>query len=142
MALDTTVEQLGGDPPLTVLALAGELDASNFAGLVAEVQGLYGGGTRRLVLDLSELRFMASSGLVALHSIVRILGGEAPDDLEAGWGSLHAVGHDVAGGGTQTEVQLCGVQPGVQRVLDRTGLAGMFVIHPDRAAAIAAIAAA
>lgn len=138
MALDTTVEQVDGDPPLTVLALAGELDASNFASLVSEVQGLYAAGTRRLVLDLSELRFMASSGLVALHSIVRILQGEAPDDLEAGWGSLHAIGHDVAGGGTQTDVQLCGVQPGVQRVLDRTGLAGLFVIHADRAAAIAA----
>ena len=138
MALDTTVEQVDGDPPLTVLALAGELDASNFASLVAEVQGLYAAGTRRLLLDLADLRFMASSGLVALHSIVRILQGEAPDDLEAGWGSFHTVGHDVAGAGTQTEVQLCGVQPGVQRVLDRTGLARLFVIHPDRAAAIAA----
>lgn len=138
MALDTTVEQLGGDPPLTVLALAGELDASNFASLVSEVQGLYSGGTRRLLLDLSELRFMASSGLVALHSIVRILHGEAPDDLEAGWGSFHTLSHDVADGTTQTEVQLCGVQPGVQRVLDRTGLARLFVIHADRAAAIAA----
>ena len=138
MALDTTVEQVDGDPPLTVLALAGELDASNFASLVSEVQGLYAGGTRRLVLDLTELRFMASSGLVALHSIVRILQGEAPDDLEAGWGSLHAVGHDVAGGVTQTDVQLCGVQPGVLRVLDRTGLSRLFVIHADRAAAIAA----
>ena len=98
MALDTTVEQVDGDPPLTVLALAGELDASNFASLVAEVQGLYAAGTRRLLLDLTDLRFMASSGLVALHSIVRILQGEAPDDLEAGWGSFHTVGHDVAGG--------------------------------------------
>jgi anti-anti-sigma factor len=138
MALDTTVEQHGGDPPLTILALAGELDASNFGSLVAEVQGLYAGGTRRLLLDLTDLRFMASSGLVALHSIVRILQGDAPDDLEAGWGSFHTVGHDVAGGDTQTAVQLCGPQPAVQRVLDRTGLARLFVIHPDRTAALAA----
>ena len=46
--------------------------------------------------------------------------------------------HDVAGGSTQTNVQLSGVQPGVQRVLDRTGLSRLFVVHPDRAAAIAA----
>ena len=138
MALDTTVEQVDGDPPLTILSLAGELDASNFTALVQQVQGLYDAGTRRLLVDLTDLRFMASSGLVALHSIVRILHGEAPDDLEAGWGSFHTVGHDVAGGGTQTEVQLCGPQPAVQRVLDRTGLARLFVIHPDRATALAA----
>jgi anti-anti-sigma factor len=138
MALDTTVEQHDGDPPLTILSLAGELDASNFAGLVDQVQGLYDAGTRRLLLDLTDLRFMASSGLVALHSIVRILHGETPDDLEAGWGSFHTVGHDVAGGGTQTEVQLCGPQPAVQRVLDRTGLSRLFVVHPDRATALAA----
>jgi anti-anti-sigma factor len=138
MALDTTVEQVDGDPPLTILALAGELDASNFTGLVEQVQGLYDAGTRRLLLDLSDLRFMASSGLVALHSIVRILHGEAPDDMESGWGSFHTVGHDVAGGGTQTEVQLCGAQPAVQRVLDRTGLSRLFVTHADRAAALAA----
>lgn len=138
MALDTTVEQHDGDPPLTILALSGELDASNFNALVDEVKGLYDSGTRRLLLDLTDLRFMASSGLVALHSIVRILQGEAPDDPESGWGSFHTVGHDVAGGGTQTEVQLCGPQPAVQRVLDRTGLSRLFVIHPDRATALAA----
>lgn len=138
MALDTTVEQHDGDPPLTILALSGELDASNFTGLVDQVQALYGDGTRRLLLDLTDLRFMASSGLVALHSIVRIMHGETPDDLESGWNSFHTVGHDVAGGGTQTEVQLCGPQPAVQRVLDRTGLSRLFVIHPDRASALAA----
>ena len=102
------------------------------------MQGLYASGTRRLLLDLTDLRFMASSGLVALHSIVRILHGEQPDDLDAGWGSFHTLGHDVAGGGTQTEVQLCGAQPGVQRVLDRTGLSRLFIAHPDRATALAA----
>jgi len=137
MALATTVEHVDGDPPTTVLALDGELDASNFATIVAQVQELYDAGTRRLLLDLTDLRFMASSGLVALHSIVRIMHGEQPDDLEAGWGSIHSVAHDVADGGTQTEVQLAGPQAGVQRVLDRTGLARLFVIHPDRATALA-----
>ena len=138
MALDTTVEQADGRVPITIVALDGELDASNFTGLVKSVQDLYTAGTRHVLLDLSDLRFMASSGLVALHSIVRILGGEAPDDAEAGRSALHAVGHDVSGGSTQTDVQLCGAQPAVQRVLDRTGLSRLFVAHPDRASALAA----
>ena len=138
MALDTTVEQVEGRVPITVVALTGELDASNFTDLVATVQGLYDAGTRHLLLDLAGLTFMASSGLVALHSIVRILGGGAADDADAGWQSIHDVGHEVAGGTTQTDVQLCAAQPPVQRVLDRTGLSRLFVVHPDRAAAIAA----
>jgi anti-anti-sigma factor len=138
MALDTTVEQVEARETVTVLALKGELDASNFQDLVATAQGLYEGGTRRLLLDLAELDFMASSGLVALHSIVRVFQGEAPDDPEAGWGALHDVGHDVSGGATQTAVQLCAPQPPVQRVLDRTGMSRLFVVHPDRETAIAA----
>ena len=141
MALETTVEQVDDPTPVTVLALDGELDASNFADLVRQVQDLYAAGTRALVLDLGGLRFMASSGLVALHSIVRVLRGEAPDDPDAGWQSLHDVGLDASGGASQQLVQLAAVQPGVQRVLDRTGLNRMFRSHPDRTSAIEAMTA-
>src|SRR5687768_8627915 len=134
MSLETTIEQVEGDVPLTILALDGELDASNFEGLIDTVRRLYEGGTRRLLIDLAELRFMASSGLVALHSIVRIMHGEPPPDPEAGWSALHT-----SVGETQTEVQLSGPLPAVERVLARTGLDRMFVVHPDRASALAAI---
>jgi len=133
MSLETTIEQVEGDAPLTILALDGELDASNFEGLIDTVRRLYEGGTRRLLIDLVDLRFMASSGLVALHSIVRIMHGEPPPDPEAGWSALHA---DVGPG--QTEVQLCGPQPAVERVLSRTGLDQLFTVHADRDAALAA----
>ncbi len=138
MALETTVDQAAGRVPITVLALDGELDASNFTELVEMTRRLYDAGTRHLLLDLGDLRFMASSGLVALHSIVQLMHGEPPPDPEAGWGALHSLGFDVAGGGTQTEVQLCAPQPAVERVLTRTGLTRLFVIHPDRSSAIAA----
>ncbi len=138
MALDTTVEQASGRVPVTVISLTGELDASNFNDLIETTRQLYEGGTRHLLLDLSELRFMASSGLVALHSVLRLMHGEPPPDPEVGWGALHSLGIDVAGGGTQTEVQLCCPQSAVERVLTRTGLTRLFHIHPDRATALAA----
>ena len=138
MALETTVEQASGRVPITIVGLDGELDASNFTALIDTVRGLHEAGSRHLLLDLANLRFMASSGLVALHSIVRLMHGEPPPDPEAGWNALHALGQDVAEGSTQTEVQLCGAQPAVERVLGRTGLTRLFVIHPDRASAIAA----
>jgi anti-anti-sigma factor len=133
MSLETTIERVEGPVPTTILALDGELDASNFEAVIDTVRTLYDGGTRQLLLDLAGLRFMASSGLVALHSIVRILHGEAPPDPEAGWSALHAQLGD-----RQTEVQLCAPQPPVERVLARTGLDRLFVIHPDRETALAA----
>lgn len=138
MALVTTIEQATGRVPITVIALDGELDASNFNDLIEAARQQYDSGTRHLLLDLGNLRFMASSGLVALHSILRVMHGEPPPDPEAGWGALHSLGLDVAGGATQTEVQLCAPQPAVERVLTRTGLSRLFVVHPDRTTALAA----
>jgi len=138
MALTTTTTEETGRVPITILALEGELDASNFERLVDEVRALYEAGTRNLLIDLSGLTFLASSGLVALHSIVRILHGEPPPDPESGWGALHSLGLDVDSGATQREVQLAGPQPAVARVLQRTGLDRLFVVHEDRAAGVAA----
>jgi len=134
MSLETTVDHVEGRVPITILALEGELDASNFERLIETVRGLYDDGARQLILDLAGLRFMASSGLVALHSIVRIMHGEPPPDPEAGWSALHA-----DSGARQSEVRLAGPQPGVERVLARTGLDRLFEVHPDRDAAVAAV---
>jgi anti-anti-sigma factor len=134
MSLETTTDEVEGRIPITVVALDGELDASNFESLIDTVRQLFDGGTRQLLLDLADLRFMASSGLVALHSIVRIMHGEPPPDPEAGWSALHA---NLGPG--QTEVQLCAPQPAVARVLSRTGLDRLFIVHPDRDTAIGAV---
>jgi anti-anti-sigma factor len=138
MAMQTTVERVEGRVPVTVMALSGELDASNYLRLVEDVRPLYAAGARHLLLDLSDLTFIASSGLVALYSIVTLMQGEEPPDPEYGWGALHAMGRGVEEGGVQTAVRLCGVQPAVGDVLQRTGLDGLFHSHPDRESALAA----
>jgi anti-anti-sigma factor len=138
MAMQTTVERVEGRVPVTVMALAGELDASNYLRLVDDVRPLYAAGARHLLLDLSDLTFIASSGLVALYSIVTLMQGEEPPDPEYGWSALHAMGRGVEEGGVQTAVRLCAVQPAVGEVLQRTGLDGLFHTHPDRETALAA----
>jgi anti-anti-sigma factor len=137
MALQTTVERVEARVPLTVVALDGELDASTYEHLIDDVRGLYQDGARKVVLDLSGLTYMASSGLIALHSIVQVMHGEQPPDLEGGWSAFHALGN-AAEGGKQEDVLLAGAQPGVTRVLERTGLDQLFSSYPDRASAIAA----
>jgi anti-anti-sigma regulatory factor len=65
--------------------------------------------------------------------------GQQPPDLEGGWSAFHALTDATERGERQAEVQLCGAQPAVTRVLERTGLDRLFVSHPDRATAVAAI---
>ena len=127
-----------GDPPVCVLTLTGELDASNFEQLISMAQGAHDAGMKGLVLDLSGLTFMASSGLVALYAAERIFRGEPPPDLEAGWQVFHDMG---AESGHVTNVRLCGTQEGVQRVLDRTGMSRLFATDPSIDAAVAAVQA-
>ena len=135
--METRVERGEGAPDVAVLSLDGELDASNFEHVIATGRSLYDEGTRRLVLDLTDLTYMGSSGLVALHSLAVLLRGEEPPDPEYGWSALHSVGAGGAGGAEQNAVKICGARASVDRVLERTGLKRFFEVYPNRAAALA-----
>jgi anti-anti-sigma factor len=138
MALQTTVEQAEGQVPIAIVALDGELDATSYEGVIETVHDIYKAGGRNLLLDLTNLSFISSSGLVALHTSLRLMRGEPPPEPESGWASLRAIGEEVGSGAAQANVRLCGTQDGIQKVLDRTGLGGLFPSYPDRATAIAA----
>ena len=137
MAMTIDVDDLGGSPAVSVVALDGELDASNYERLIQVVRDAYARGTRGLVLDMSKLTFMASSGLFALHSAFRLMRGETPPDPEAGWGALHEIAgdHDAEGG----SVRIAAPQDAIARVLERTGMGRLFPVDTDRDAAVAAL---
>ena len=137
MAMTIDVDDLGGARAVSVVALDGELDASNYERLIEVVRDAYARGTRGLVLDMSKLSFMASSGLFALHSAYRIMRGETPPDPEAGWGALHEVAqdHDAEAG----NVRIAGPQEAIARVLERTGMGKLFPVDADRDSAVAAL---
>jgi anti-anti-sigma factor len=137
MAMTIEVEHLGGTPSVTAVALDGELDASNFEQVIAVVRDAYERGARGLVLDLSRLTFMASSGLFALHSALRIMRGETPPDPEMGWGALHEMSHDHDT--AAANVRLAGAQDSIARVLDRTGMSSLFGMDTSRNDAVAAL---
>lgn len=137
MAMTIDVEHLGGSPSVTVVGLDGELDASNYEQVIQVVRDAYEHGARGLVLDLSRLSFMASSGLFALHSAVRIMRGETPPDPEMGWGALHEMSRDHDA--SDANVRLAAPQEAIGRVLERTGMSGIFGIDASRADAVAAL---
>ncbi len=129
-----TVEQEQGRVPVTVLGIHGELDYSNYLEVIERVQDLYGTGCRHLLIDLSEVPFIASSGLVALHSAVLVMSGQSAPDTDAGWQAFHDLGSGVQAG--QANVKLLGLQPRVEQMLQRTALLRYFEVFTDRAAAI------
>jgi anti-anti-sigma factor len=137
VAMTIDVERLDGSPPLACVALSGELDASNYEQVIDVVREAYAGGARGLVLDLEDLTFMASSGLFALHSAVRIMAGETPPDPEEGWSALHQMAMDE--NSQASTVRLAAAQEPIARVLERTGMLRLFALDATRADAIATL---
>jgi anti-sigma B factor antagonist len=88
------------------------LDASVAPAFKQAVVQLVEGGDRRLVLDLSGVTFLDSSGLGALVSILKALG-------------------------TQGSLAVCGAQGSVLALFKLTRMDKVFAIHADRAEALA-----
>lgn len=120
-----------------VLALDGELDASNYRDVIDAGAALHADGVRRLVLDLGALTYMSSSGIVALHHLVLLYAGATLPDPDAPVETSSVMGPVATGGGTSDAVRLVAPQPIVQRGLKRTGFSEVLRTYPDRASALA-----
>jgi anti-anti-sigma factor len=136
MAIQLTVSQLAGRVPVTILRPSGDLDASNYQDLIAEAQKVYDAGARDLLLDLSEVPYMSSSGLVALQSIAALLRGQAPPDPDEGWAAFRAIHRD-RNAGRQAHFKLLNPQPKVEHVLDAVGFKTFLDVAFDLEAAVA-----
>ncbi len=137
MSLETTVETAQANVPVTIVRLSGELDGSNYMSLVEQGQLLFDAGTRDMLLDLSDLTFMSSSGLVALHSVALIMRGGGLPDEGIGWGSFHAIANDIeSASGTEEHFKVLNPQPRVQKTLDTTGFSQILEIFPDERSAL------
>lgn len=134
MFITTTEAQ--GKVPVTVLHVQGEMDASNYERLIARAREAHNAGTRNLLIDISEMPFMGSSGLVALHSVAMLMRGETPPDPEAGWGALRSIDREREAG-LQEHVKLLNPQPRVERVLKMAGFDQFFEMYTDLETAIA-----
>ena len=78
--MEITVSTQQGKVPVTVVQPHGDVDASNYAELVKKVETLHKDGVQDFLIDLSDVPYMSSAGLVALHSIAIIMRGEKPAD--------------------------------------------------------------
>jgi len=89
--MDINISQGEGRVPVTILGIQGDLDASNYTELIAKTQDLCNTGMRYLLLDMTNVPYMSSAGLVALHNIALLMRGDKLTDPQSGWPALHAM---------------------------------------------------
>jgi anti-anti-sigma regulatory factor len=134
--MNISVREMQGRVPVAILAVQGDLDASNYEDLIAKATEVQSAGRADMLLDLTNMSFISSSGLVALHSIALLMRGEQPPASEEGWSAIRSI-HRGLGTGVQQHVKLLNPQPYVERTLGKAGLIEFFEIHTDLDTAVA-----
>ena len=135
MDLNMDIETKQGKVPVTVVRPHGRIDGSTYESLIQKTGQLYTNGTRHLLLDLGDVNFLSSAGLVALHSIILVMRGEHVNNLESGWDALHDIDRDTTG--TQPYVKLLNPQPKVLSTMEKAAMERFFSIYMDEEEAIA-----
>jgi anti-anti-sigma factor len=133
--MNISVSQAQGNVPVTVIKLDGQLDGQNFQELISKAQELYSTGARDFLLDLSDLTYISSAGLVALHSVALMARGEQLPDMEGGWAAYRSMGRS-SEAGVQKHVKLLNPRSEIMGVLDMVGFSSVFQIYTDRDEAV------
>ena len=133
MNISTTTET--GRVDVTVLRVEGQLDGQSYQELIAKAKELADAGARDFILDSSDLTYISSAGLVALHSIALMLKGEEMPDTEHGWSAYRSMGRG-SEAGMQTHIKLLNPRDEVRSVLDMVGFDRVFEIFTDRNEAV------
>jgi anti-anti-sigma regulatory factor len=128
--MNISISQAQGKVPVTVIKLDGQLDGQNYQELIAKTQELHHAGARDFLLDLSELTYISSAGLVALHSVALLTRGEELPDTEGGWSAYRSMGRS-SEAGIQKHVKLLNPRSEVMGVLDMVGFSNVFEIFTD-----------
>lgn len=129
MDIQVSIEQ-GKSQPVAVMKLQGEVNAENFVEVVNKARELFNNPARNLIIDLSAVPAITSTGLVAIHKIALIYSGiphkveedENPDFTHSGNARKH--------------VRLLNPQPQVQEALENAKLTLFFRIFDNREEAL------
>ena len=130
MQIDVTLHENGSEP-IAIMRLIGEIDASNFIQISDKAQELYMNPARRLIIDLSEVPGISSTGLAAIHKIALVYSG-VPHTIQEN------VNPDFThSSNARKYVRLVNPQPGVDKALESAGLKLFFKVFKDLDSALA-----
>ena len=119
--MEITVNLEQASEPVAVMRLQGGIDATNFVQIVDKAQEIYQNPARNLILDLSEVPSITSTGLAAIHKIALLYSG-VPDMKHP----------DLTHNSTaRKRVKLLSPQPEVEKALETAGLKLFFKVFHD-----------
>ena len=124
---------------ITVVHLVGDVDSFNYTDVIAKAQELFDDGVRNLLLDLTQVPYVSSAGLMALHTVARIYSGHSLQGKDGGRPIFRAINlkEDAS---AREHVKLLNPQPAVDQVLDVVGLKQFFEIFADLDTAVGSFA--
>jgi hypothetical protein len=128
--VEITVSQAQGRVPVTVFHIKGAITSNEE--LEQQARAAFDGGMRNLLLDLSDVPYMATSGLRALHSIYTLLRSDRSDESD------EAVRIGIASGTfVSPHLKLLKPSPHVLQALKVAGYDMFLEIHRDHKRALA-----
>ena len=120
--MEITVNLQQAREPVAVMHVQGSIDASNFVQIVDKAQEIYQNPARNLILDLSEVPSITSTGLAAIHKVALIYSG-VPEQMK------HPdLTHN---SNARKHVKLLRPQPEVEKALETAGLKLFFKVFHD-----------
>ncbi len=133
--MNISTSQTQGNVPVTVIKLDGQLDAQNHHELITKAQELYDMGARNFLLDLSDLTYISSSGLVALCSVALLARGEKLSNTEDGRIPSRPLLR-AAEAGTQKHIKLLSPRSEIMHTFDVVGLGTLFEVFTNLEGAV------
>jgi anti-anti-sigma factor len=133
--MEITISQEQGRAVVSVIRIAGHLDGQTYQDLIMKANELVAAGTKNILLDLSDLTYISSAGLVSLHTIALMTRGEKLPDPEQGWSTLKSMDRTYDGG-VQKHVKLLNLRPEVTKVLEMVGFSEFFEVFTDKQKAV------
>jgi anti-anti-sigma regulatory factor len=133
--MEITISQEQGRLAVSVIRVTGHLDGQTYQDLIAKAREVVKGGAKNILLDLSDLTYISSAGLVSLHTIALMTRGEEPPDPEQGWSTLKSMDR-TRDGGLQKNFKLLNPRPEITNVLEMVGFSEFFEVFTDKQKAV------
>ena len=133
--MDIIVSKEKGHEAIAVIKVVGQLDGQTYQQLIDVARKEFDAGSKSFLLDLAELTYISSAGLVSLHTLALILQGTPLPNSEEGWNTLKSMDR-TRENGKQKNIKLLNPQDQVTSVLDMVGFSSLFDVFTDKQQAL------
>ena|SRR4030095_15079871 len=133
MELIVSIRQ--AEEPIAIMQIKGDINASNFLEVVNKAQELYNNPAHNLIIDLSEVTSVSTTGLVALHKIALVYSG-VPQEIDQDAATKDRRPDFTHSSNARKFVKLLSPQPEVDKALEKAGMKLFFKVFKDLESAI------